>query len=183
MAFWHDRHATALSPSALHLTLLCLLTVFLRLTSALQCVAGSPCESVCADAGTLNEDVVCLDADYQSLPQGRAYQKCVACQLNSTAVDTSKNETDVGWGLCMLPTLFYLLRTLFMLQSGGIKVLNKSFQWPFATPSQGACLPGQRRISPSAVLVKSAALRSTRPSTIKSRMIRLLPDPERHSAT
>ncbi len=111
MAFWHDRHATAPSPSALHLTLLCLLIVFLRLTSALQYVAGSPCESVCADAGTLNEDVVCLDADYQALPQGRAYQKCVACQLNSTAVDTSKNETDVGWGLCMLPTLFYLLRT------------------------------------------------------------------------
>merc|ERR1711939_1139947 len=111
MAFWHDRHATAPSPSALHLTLLCLLIVFLRLTSALQYVAGSPCESVCADAGTLNEDVVCLDADYQALPQGRAYQKCVACQLNSTAVDTSKNETDVGWGLCMLPTLSYLLRT------------------------------------------------------------------------
>jgi hypothetical protein len=110
----------------------------------------------------------------------------VACQLNSTAVDTTKNETDVGWGLCM-PTdsllLFYSVHIATTL--GMIKVLNKLFcsQWPFGTPSQGACLPGQTRISPSAVLVKSAALRSTRPSTITSRMIRLLPDPERHSAT
>ena len=92
--WWHDRPATA----ALYIAI-CWLTVLLRVTSALQSVAGSPCQSLCADAGTLEEDVVCLDANYQSLEQGRAFRQCVACQLNSTAVDTVKNETDVEWGL------------------------------------------------------------------------------------
>lgn len=94
MANWHDRPATA----ALYLAI-CLLTIALRLTSALPTVAGSPCESVCVNAGDPVEDVVCLDADYQNLENGRAFQKCVSCQLNSTAVDTERNETDVGFGL------------------------------------------------------------------------------------
>jgi len=46
--------------------------------------------------------VVCLDANFQSLQQGRAFQQCVACQLNSTEVDPEKNETDVEWGLLAL---------------------------------------------------------------------------------
>ncbi|KIX00506.1 uncharacterized protein Z518_10646 [Rhinocladiella mackenziei CBS 650.93] len=96
MAYWHDRPATA----AVYIVI-CLLTVLLRPTSALSSVSGSPCESVCSDAGNLEDDIVCLDADYQSLSKGRAFQKCVGCQLNSTAVDTGKNETDVEWGLCM----------------------------------------------------------------------------------
>ena len=97
MAYWHDRNATGTPPRSF--SLLCLLTILLRVTSALQSVPGSPCESVCSDAGTLQDDVVCLDANYQSLAPGRAFQKCVACQLNSTAVDTANNDTDVGYGL------------------------------------------------------------------------------------
>lgn len=93
MASWRDR------PATVALCVIIYLLAALHLTSALQSVAGSPCESVCADAGDLNADVVCLDAEYQSLSQGRAFQRCVACELNSTAVDTSKNETDVTWGL------------------------------------------------------------------------------------
>ncbi len=99
MAYWHDRSAT--SPVPRTLSLLYLLTALLRVTFALQSVPGSPCESVCLDAGTLEEDVVCLDANYQSLDNGRAFQKCVACQLNSTALDTGNNETDVEYGLRM----------------------------------------------------------------------------------
>lgn len=99
MAYWHDRPATSAAPR--YVALLYLLTAFLRVTYALRSVSGSPCDSVCADAGTLEDDVVCLDANYQSLDSGRAFQKCVACQLNSTAVDTANNETDVGWGLRM----------------------------------------------------------------------------------
>lgn len=95
MAYWHDRPATA----ALY-AVICLLTA-LRVTSALQTVAGSPCASICSDAGNLEDDIVCLDANYQSLRQGRAFQNCVGCQLNSTAVDTANNETDVEWALCM----------------------------------------------------------------------------------
>lgn len=168
MAGWHDRSATAPPPSPslsrLSLTFLCLLTVLLRLTSALQTVAGSPCESVCADAGTLEDDVVCLDADYQSLPQGRAYQTCVACQLNSTSVDRSKNETDVDWALCMLAIfLTYIHISVVLLFSAVIysvqkSPLNKLTQWHCATLSQVACSPGRRPISRSAVLARSAAL-------------------------
>ncbi|KIX96111.1 uncharacterized protein Z520_08366 [Fonsecaea multimorphosa CBS 102226] len=109
MAYWHDRLATgcrSAPPSSMFKTIvgLLLLTASLlpRVTSALQSVAGSPCESVCANAGSLEQDVLCLDADYQSLPSGRAFQNCVACQLNSTAVDTAKNETDVEWALLAL---------------------------------------------------------------------------------
>ncbi|KAI1622474.1 hypothetical protein EDD37DRAFT_651749 [Exophiala viscosa] len=101
MAGWHDRNVTAPHLS-LHAVLICLLTLLVRVTTALQSVTGSPCESVCASAGSLSDDVVCLDADYQSLQQGRAFNQCVACQLNSTAIDTSKNETDVEWGLLAL---------------------------------------------------------------------------------
>ncbi|OAP62231.1 hypothetical protein AYL99_04434 [Fonsecaea erecta] len=101
MAYWHDRLATGAPPSMLAIVGL-LLAVLLRLTSALQSVAGSPCQSVCANAGSLEQDVLCLDADYQALPSGRAFQTCVACQLNSTAVDTANNETDVAWALLAL---------------------------------------------------------------------------------
>lgn len=171
MAGWHDHSATAPPPSPslsrLSLTILCLLTVLLRLTSALQTVAGSPCESVCADAGTLEGDVVCLDADYQSLPQGRAYQNCVACQLNSTSVDTSKNETDVEWALCMLAIfLIHIHLHIFILSFSANSyyfLFEKSAeqidpQWPCATHFQGACSLGRRPIYRSAVLARSAAL-------------------------
>ena len=143
MAYWHDRPATA----AVYVAF-CLLIVLLRVTSALQSVPDSPCESVCADAGTLEDDVVCLDADYQSLEQGQAFRKCVSCQLNSTAVDTAKNETDVEWGLCMI------LSTLPKLP----EALN-NVQWPSATRWRDACLQSPRRTSLSAVPVKSAAPR------------------------
>ena len=99
MAYWHDRSATSAAPR--YVAWLYLLTALLRVTQALQSVRGSPCDSVCANAGTLEDDVVCLDANYQSLDSGRAFQKCVACQLNSTAVDTANQETDVQWGLRM----------------------------------------------------------------------------------
>lgn len=110
---WHDRPATALPRSHCHrlrvlnptVLLSCLLLLivfhFPSTTTAIQSVPGSPCESVCRDAGSIEDDVVCLDANYQSLGAGRAFQTCVACQLNSTAVDTANNQTDVEWGLRM----------------------------------------------------------------------------------
>jgi len=140
MANWHDRPATA----ALYLAI-CLLVFTARLTSGLPTVAGSPCEPVCANAGDLVEDVVCLDADYQNLENGRAFQKCVSCQLNSTAVDTEKNETDVEYGLCMLwenddtAILLTLLRII---------------QWPSGIRWRDACLQYLSHIYQLAVLVK-----------------------------
>ncbi|EXJ81457.1 hypothetical protein A1O3_07749 [Capronia epimyces CBS 606.96] len=125
MACRHDRPATA----PLY-RLICLLTVLLRLTSALQSVPGSPCETVCSTAGSLEQNVVCLDADYQSLDQGRAFQKCVACQLNSTEVDTRHNETDVEWALLALR--YTLAGCMFAIPEQHISI---------SSPCQVSCAP------------------------------------------
>ena len=71
---------------------------FLRLSYAFQYVVNSGCASICA-SGTLTEDAVCLDAEYKSKEGGQKLESCVGCLLNSTAVDTAKNETDVEFGL------------------------------------------------------------------------------------
>lgn len=70
--------------------------------TAFQTVPGSPCAEVCAGshAGTLAQDVVCLDNLYDTSVNGSNFKECVACELNSTAVDTARNESDVEWGLC-----------------------------------------------------------------------------------
>ncbi|KIV94195.1 hypothetical protein PV10_01984 [Exophiala mesophila] len=81
---------------------LCLLTTLVRPATALQTVPGSPCQSTCARAGNLQDNVVCLDADYGESETGRLYRECVSCQLNSTAIDTGKNETDVEFALIAL---------------------------------------------------------------------------------
>ena len=69
---------------------------------ALESVAGSPCAPICdAEAeGALKDDVVCLDGQYSSTSRGRNFKDCIACQLNSTAVDTTNNVTDVDWAFC-----------------------------------------------------------------------------------
>lgn len=69
--------------------------------TGLQYVPGSKCASVCGDsaAGTLEDDVVCLDAQYGTRP-GSFLRDCISCELNSTAVDSTNNITDVQWGLC-----------------------------------------------------------------------------------
>jgi hypothetical protein len=146
MAYWHDRTATgAAAPRYTTSLLLCLLTALLRVTHALQSVPGSPCEDVCSAAGNLADDVVCLDASYQSLAPARAFQNCVACQLNSTAVDTANNYTDVAWGLSM--TLLSNRRKI---------MLKNCVQRPFVSRSPAACLPSRRTTYPSAAPVKSA---------------------------
>ena len=72
--------------------------ILLQLSQAFQFVPNSPCASTCRD-GTLTDDAVCLDAEYGSTGGGKRLESCVGCLLNSTAVDTAKNETDVEYGL------------------------------------------------------------------------------------
>lgn len=86
-------------------SLLCL-SYLLHLASAFQFVPDSPCEPVCQD-GNLSEDAVCLDDSYRNTENGTRIQECVGCLLNSTAVDTASNQTDVEWGLCrsLAPTM------------------------------------------------------------------------------
>lgn len=86
-----------------------LVTTFLLL-ALLQAVHGfghvpnSPCSSLCSGnpQNTLKNDVVCLDEDFYNSTDGNAFRHCMACELNSTAVDTANNQSDVDWGLCML---------------------------------------------------------------------------------
>lgn len=87
-------HATA------GLRSLIILLYILNLATAYQYVPNSPCESQCRE-GTLAEDAVCLDEQYQNTTGGQRLEDCVACLLNSTAVDTANNQSDVEWGLCM----------------------------------------------------------------------------------
>jgi hypothetical protein len=80
------------------LRLLLAALTLLHLSYAFQYVANSGCASVC-EQGTLTDDAVCLDEDYRIEAGGARLETCVACLLNSTAVDTAKNETDVEYGL------------------------------------------------------------------------------------
>ena len=152
-----DRLATA----AVYLVL-CLLTTLVRPATALQTVPGSPCQSTCAQAGNLQDNVVCLDADYGESETGRLYRECVSCQLNSTAIDTGKNETDVEFALSRnMPSIIEIT-----------SLAKKNLQWPYAIPSQGACLPFRGPTSPSAVHVKyPVSLSMTLSATKSQKMI------------
>ena len=81
-----------------------LLLAFLQAVSGFGHVPNSPCSDLCSGNphNTLENDVVCLDDDYFNTTQGEAFRKCAACELDSTAVDTSNNQSDVEWALCML---------------------------------------------------------------------------------
>ncbi|ESZ99423.1 hypothetical protein SBOR_0185 [Sclerotinia borealis F-4128] len=89
------RPTTILAPS------LFLLTSFTQSTSALKALPNSPCASKCGNVlgGTKgDDDIVCQDTGYTSLI-GTTYSGCVGCQLSSTFVDPSTNQTDLEWGL------------------------------------------------------------------------------------
>lgn len=80
-----------------------LLLAFLQSAYAFGHVPGSPCADLCSGnpQNTLANDVVCLDNDFFDSADGEAIHKCIACQLNSTAVDTAANQSDVEWALRM----------------------------------------------------------------------------------
>lgn len=67
--------------------------------SALRTVPGSPCEKTCTDNNlNLANNTVCLDNNYKD-GSGKQFRDCTTCLLNSTAVDTAANISDVYWGL------------------------------------------------------------------------------------
>ena len=82
--------------------LFALIAIIIPFATGLESVPGSPCAPICdADSeGDLKDDVVCLDGQYSSTQRGKNFKQCVACQLNSTAVDTANNVTDVDWAFC-----------------------------------------------------------------------------------
>jgi hypothetical protein len=119
---------------------------FLNLTTAYQYVQNSPCEPQCRD-GTLSEDAVCLDAQYRTTDGGKRLQSCVGCLLNSTAVDTGKNQSDVEWGLCSYSPVAY------------ISTLLTQSQLRSATRYRHACSASRLSASRFRVHVKSPANR------------------------
>lgn len=89
------RSSIILAPS------LFLLTSFIQSTDALKALSNSPCAPKCGNVlgGTSgDDDIVCQNTDYTSLI-GTTYSGCVGCQLTSTFVDPSTNQTDLEWGL------------------------------------------------------------------------------------
>ncbi|KAI9646975.1 hypothetical protein NHQ30_004976 [Ciborinia camelliae] len=78
-----------------------LLASFLQFTSALKALSNSPCAAKCGNvlgSTSGDDDIVCQDTGYTSLV-GTTYSGCVGCQLTSTFVDPSTNQTDLEWGL------------------------------------------------------------------------------------
>lgn len=119
------------------------LTTLSPLVSALQHVAGGQCESACSDAsvGTLHQDVVCLDGEFDSTP-GSYFKQCVSCQLNSTSVDPATNLSDVDWALCKN-------------QDGEPRKFTDLFQSTFAIHCRTVCSRTLKNECRFRVLVKS----------------------------
>jgi len=68
---------------------------------SLQVVPNSPCESVCnpAQFGTTQDDIVCLDSDYTATTNGSRFERCVSCELTSSAIDPKTGTSDPLWAL------------------------------------------------------------------------------------
>lgn len=73
----------------------------------LRVTQGSPCTSVCpASTNTTGNDIVCLDAQFNSSPVGSSFQSCITCELGSTYANQQTGESDVLWGLYNLRFAF-----------------------------------------------------------------------------
>lgn len=75
---------------------LALLTALASSSIALQVLPNSPCAVQCGNdlGGTSGADIACLDTSYGITP-GQTFQTCVGCQLSSTYVDPTTQQTDL----------------------------------------------------------------------------------------
>jgi hypothetical protein len=72
-----------------------------NLAVALKAVPSAQCSSVCGNiSATTQEEIVCNDFDLSNKDQGKVFQACIKCQMNSTAVDPGTGETDLHWMIC-----------------------------------------------------------------------------------
>lgn len=102
-------------------------------TSALQTVPRSPCADICSSNDlNLANDTVCLDDDYQT-GEGQQFRQCTTCLLNSTAVDSTTNISDVYWGLFNLR--YTISECIFAYPAEIVSISN---------PCQVLCSPLQR---------------------------------------
>ncbi|RMD40465.1 hypothetical protein DV735_g4651, partial [Chaetothyriales sp. CBS 134920] len=116
-----------------------------HLSRAFQYVPGSGCQPVCS-TGSLDADAVCLDAEFNSTAGGRRVRACVGCLLNSTAIDSATNETDVQFGLLALR--FSLSSCMFGIPDERVSL---------SSPCQVTCTPLNSSISYNLAQEPSAA--------------------------
>lgn len=77
------------------------ISILVLSSQALRAVPFGPCASLCGNTSdTTSDEIVCSDTDYQGTAAGQTAQACISCQLNSTAVDTATNTSDLQWALC-----------------------------------------------------------------------------------
>lgn len=98
-------NSIVISPPFTLAIILCLLSNCLPVL-ALHVVPGSNCTVLCCSqtglSNTTIEDVTCNDKDYDSTNVGKAFEKCVACEIGSDSFSPTTVQTDLGWALCTL---------------------------------------------------------------------------------
>jgi len=86
-------------------TTLVLNSIFVLSSTAVLVAPGSQCAVSCGNvlSSTSPDDITCTDSTYASSSAGQVFQSCVSCEVTSTYVDESTNQTD-------LEALLYNLR-------------------------------------------------------------------------
>jgi len=80
------------------LSFICSLVIFTIPTTAILAVASGKCAGVCGNVTTTQaSDIVCTDSDYANTPTGQAFENCINCEMNSSAVDPYTGDTDLKW--------------------------------------------------------------------------------------
>ncbi|KAL1961075.1 hypothetical protein VTO42DRAFT_4963 [Malbranchea cinnamomea] len=80
---------------------LTLSSILARPAYSLRVASGSPCWDTCSkpSVNTTGDDIVCRDYMFSEEEEGRRFEECVSCELESTHFLKRYDETDVEWGL------------------------------------------------------------------------------------
>ena len=85
-------------------SLLFLLSLLFAQSLCLHVVPGSNCTAVCSNnvtsSNTTENDITCVDYDYNSTDVGKSFQRCISCEMGSHTFDHETQQTDLGWALC-----------------------------------------------------------------------------------
>ena len=87
-------------PSVVSRTLV-LIATFISSSNALYALEKSPCAPQCGNVlgSTSGSELTCYDSGYGSTA-GTVFSGCVGCQLSSTFVDPTSQQTDLEAALC-----------------------------------------------------------------------------------
>lgn len=124
--------------------------------NGLEVTPNSPCKSKCATgtAGTAENNIVCLDSDYNSTSSGAQFQECVECELGSKAADPVTGTTDVMWALCKSMHANSALRTL-SLSLDNMRYTLSACLYGFPTQLVSVSSPCQVSCTPLSTAIES----------------------------